>query len=66
MKNISNQEIDAEKCTHCPTCGKASWYVHECDCGTYVCEYCSAEKADKETENIQITCPKCGKSILYV
>ena len=65
MKNISNQEIDPAKCTHCPTCGKSSWYVMQCDCGYIMCENCAGKK-DKETGDILIKCPKCGKSVLYV
>ncbi len=66
MKNISNQELDADKCTKCPTCGKSSWYVMLCDCGHYVCKHCTAEKADADSDITQIQCPKCGAVVLYV
>jgi hypothetical protein len=67
MKNISNHDIDSEKCTKCPTCGKPSWYVIECDCGHIFCEHCSVKDEENiETDIIDLECPKCGKFQLYV
>jgi len=64
MKNISNQEIFAENCTKCPTCGKASWYVMECDCGNIFCQYCSIP-SEYDNDCIYLKCPICGKTMLY-
>lgn len=66
MKNISNQALFTEDCTKCSNCGKASWYVMECDCGYIFCEHCSAEHVEKDSDNILLVCPKCDKSVLYV
>jgi hypothetical protein len=66
MKNISNCEIDSAKCTKCPTCGKTSWYILECDCGHIVCEHCSSEKTEDDSDTILITCPKCGNFNMFV
>ena len=65
MKNISNLEIDSDKCTKCSTCGKPSWYVMECDCGHIFCKNCSLPD-EWENDCINLECPKCGKSTLYV
>lgn len=66
MKNISNLDNNSETCTICSTCGKTSWYVMECNCGHIFCKYCSAEKSDNDSDNIVLTCPKCGKSVIYI
>lgn len=65
MKEISNMDIDAEKCTKCSTCGKSSWYIQKCDCGHIVCEYCSAEKSNDE-DKVIVRCPKCNSVVMYV
>lgn len=67
MKNIANQELFEKDCTQCPTCGKRSWYVMECDCGDIFCRYCSAKDESIENEDIiYLKCPKCGKFMMYV
>ena len=69
MRNISNQDIDANKCTLCVNCLKPSWYVMECDCGHIFCKHCTAKDEDEddyEGDIITLICPKCGKSTLYV
>lgn len=70
MKNISNQEIFTENCTKCPTCGKRSWYVMECDCCHIFCRYCSDIDKDavgdgSEIDVVYLECPKCGKFEVY-
>jgi len=66
MINISNQNIDANKCTKC-ICGKSSWYVMLCDCKNIFCENCSAKDEDNyKGDIIMLICPKCGKSTMYV
>jgi hypothetical protein len=66
MKNISNADISAEKCTKCPTCGETSWYVMECDCGHIFCKHCTTAKNDEDSESFCLECPKCGEGALYV
>ena len=65
MENISNQEIDSELCTKCSTCGKPSWYIMKCDCGHIFCKHCIATD-ELDYDCINLECPKCGKSILYI
>jgi hypothetical protein len=66
MRNISNTEISSDKCTKCPTCGKPSWYVMECNCGHIFCKNCTTAKNEPDVESIELECPKCGEVKLYV
>lgn len=68
MKNISNQALFARDCTKCPTCGRASWYVIECDCGHTYCKYCAKEDDmfEEDSETLRVICPKCDDFMIYV
>lgn len=68
MLNISNQEIDADLCTKCSNCKKASWYVMRCTCGKEFCQYCSISYPDKceDSDIINLICPDCSNFTMYV
>jgi len=66
MINISNAEIFLENCTKCPTCGKPSWYVMECDCGHTFCKNCTTANNETDAETITLECPKCKEVNLFV
>lgn len=66
MKNISNLDISSDKCTKCPTCNKASWYIMECDCGHTFCKHCSTAKNEDNSEMITLECFKCKRFKLFV
>jgi len=67
MKNISNCEIDADKCTKCPTCNKPSWYIMKCECGYVFCKNCSVyQNSDDADTSLFLECPNCGAVQIFV
>ena len=55
------KEIETDK-NKCPTCGSAADIIFCAGCGTGFCANC-AKKVKKIGEQIQYTCPACGKEI---
>ena len=52
----------------CPTCGKKSWNIFQCEnCGKVFCASCNSEliQIDNETRAIDVTC-ECGSNALFI
>ena len=64
---FSDPAVDGEICPSCH--GKKTWNIFECSCGEIFCEHCHPESVginDDTGETIEVTCPHCGASTLFV
>jgi hypothetical protein len=65
MVNISNMK-QGDECTQCPTCGKRSWEIFQCDCGHVFCEHCGIRDPESDSDSFSLECNKCDKPIVIV